>query len=519
MKRVKKMKLLNQHSYWLVVVLALALTSCDSDILDTTPKDQIAPEIFYQNENEAVMGLMGVYNAYNQHWYQYDFMSDNNFMHHDWQGSMEFGNWTHTSESWRALDKWEINYATIGRSNAFLENIEDPPFDDDVKTELEAEARFMRAVSYSELIHFFGDVPLILGTQSLDEAEVPRDPKEDVLDQIVEDFDFAAANLPPTQPSGEVGRATSGAAHAMKARILLYEEQWEEAAEAALEVINSGVYDLFHDYEDLFAEENENNIEIIFDTQYMQDQRPQPWPSTCLGYSEWPTPGVTTDIIDEYRMTSGLPIDEDPDYDDQDPFTDRDPRLKATFVLPGTPYGDITFIPANDEQPTGMRPRKYAGIEYDNKDNCAINWIHMRYADILLMRAEALVENGETGQEVYDLINQVRQRVDMPIVEDVDGTGLGQDQLRDLIRHERRVEFAMEGTRYSDMRRWELEEQVKPVYGWNTSLLADPEDPDQWVFERVMMEDRQFDPDKGWMWPIPQEEIQNNPELEQNPGY
>ncbi len=504
----------------------LLLTGCKDDILETNPRDQISPETFYQNEGEAVMGVMGIYNAASTpgpwHWLQHDFMSDNNYMHHDWQGSMSFANWEQNSSSWRALEKWETAYETIGRSNAFIENIEEAELDDNITNGLIAEARFLRAFYYSKLIHFYGDVPLVLKVNSLDEAEVPRTPKEDVMETLLEDFDFAIQHLPETRPSSEVGRATKGAALALKSRILLYEEEWDDAASTAQEVIDLNLYSLFPDFEGLFLEENENNEEVIFDWQYDEEQRPQPWSSTCLGYSEWPTPGISTDIVDTYYMDNGMPID-DPDsgYDEQDPFNDRDPRLKATFVLPGTPYGKITFLPANDTQPTGMRPRKYAGIRYENKDNCPLNWIEIRYADVLLIRAEALIESGNTGQEVYDLINQVRQRpsVDMPGIQDSEGTGLSQDELREILRHERRVEFAMEGTRYSDIRRWECEECVKPVHGFNPSKLADPNDPNQWQFERLLMEDREFDPSKGWLWPIPQEEIQNNSALEQNPGY
>lgn len=513
----------------LVIVLigvSILFAGCENNLLQTNPIDQISPETFYQNENEAVMGLMGIYNSASTpgpwHFLQHDFMSDNNYMHHDWQGSMDFANWDHNSSSWRALEKWEIGYRTIGRANAFMENIEESELDQDFITGLIAEARFLRAYMYAELIHYFGDVPLILEVMSLEDAEAPRTPKEQVLESLLDDYEFAAANLPLTYPASEVGRATRGAALAMQSRILLYEERWEDAAEAAQDVIDLGVYSLFPDFEGIFREENENNEEVIFDFQYTADLRPQPWSSTCLGYSEWPTPGVTTDIIDSYRMSNGLAIDDPASgYDEQDPFTDRDPRLEATFVLPGTPYGTITFIPANDTNPTGMRPRKYAGIEYSNKDNCPLNWIVMRYADVLLMRAEALIESGNTGQEVYDLINEVRQRpsVNMPIVENVEGSGLSQDELRNIVRHERRVEFAMEATRYSDMRRWECEECVKPVYGYNTALLSDPNEPANWAFERILMENREFDPAKGWLWPIPQDELQNNPALEQNPGY
>ena len=143
----------------------------------------------------------------------------------------------------------------------------------------------------------------------------------------------------------------------------------------------------------------------------------------------------------------------------------------------------------------------------------------MRYTDVLLMRAEALIESGNTSQEVYDLMDQVRERVNMLKIEDVEGTSLSQEQLRQILRHERRVEFFMEGTRYSDILRWQEESAIHNTYGYDLSKLSDPNDPTKWIFEGVKVIDRSFNASKGWLWPIPQDELQNNENLTQNPGY
>ena len=173
------------------------------------------------------------------------------------------------------------------------------------------------------------------------------------------------------------------------------------------------------------------------------------------------------------------------------------------------------------EVQTCFRPRKYADINSTDRYNCGINIILMRYADVLLMRAEALIESGDISQEVYDLINLVRQRksVGMPKIEDVEGIGLSQAELRQIVRHERRVEFAFEFTRYSDMRRWQLKEAVHDVWGFDKQKLKNPANPLEWVFERVKLASRSFNERKGWLWPIPLEELQNNSNLVQNPGY
>jgi hypothetical protein len=515
-----------KKKYIILVVLVVGLISaCTQDILDKSPLDRLSPDTFYQNETELTMGLMGIYNGLREndtpiHWYQFDFMSDDAFCEHAWQGSLEFGSWSHNSSSWAAGAKWARAYSTIVRANSFLENLEEAPVGDDVKTQLEAEARFLRAFMYSDLIHFYGDVPLILSVQTLDEANVSRTAKSEVLTAIIDDLNFAAQNLPVSYSGGDVGRVTKGAALAYKTRTYLYQEKWSEAASAAKEVMDLGVYELFDDYEGIFLEENENNSEVIFDIQYLKDLSPQPWPSSALSFAEWPTPSVTSSLINSYSMTNGLPIDDSASgYDSQDPFTDRDSRLAASVILPGSQMGSRVFIPASDDVITGARPRKYADLNNSDRNNCAINTILMRYADVLLMRAEAMVENDETSQEIYDLINLVRARSNMPRVEDVEGSGLSKEELREVIRHERRVEFPIEGLRYADMYRWRDATLVHHVFGYNRPKLSDPSSPATWVFEQVQVATRAFDPAKGWLWPIPQSEMQNNENLTQNSGY
>ena len=137
------------------------------------------------------------------------------------------------------------------------------------------EADFLRAYAYSDLITFFGDVPLILGDR-LRLSKVPRDSKEKVLNAIIQDLNDAAAVLPESYSASDVGRATKGAALAQKCRILLYNEKWTEAAEAAKQVMDLNVYSLYPDYGMTFDESNENNCEVIFDIQYIKNSQAQP---------------------------------------------------------------------------------------------------------------------------------------------------------------------------------------------------------------------------------------------------
>nr|MBP7472742.1 RagB/SusD family nutrient uptake outer membrane protein [Prevotella sp.] len=511
--------------YLISGILMTIFCGCTSDLLDRSPLDTLSPGTFYENETQCKMGLMGVYASIPPtetvaFWYQLDFMSDNNYCQDSWQGSKEFGEWAQNASSWGPSAKWKQDYQTIVRANTFIANLSAANVSDDVKKQMNAEARYLRAYAYFDLITYFGDVPLIMGTQTLDSAKVTRTEKDKVQAAILGDLDAAASALPNSYAGSNIGRVTKGAALTLKCKTLLYNQKWADAATAAKEVMDMGVYKLYPDYAGLFDEANENNVEVIFDIQYIKNSQNQSWPSARLSFVDWPTPNVTSSIIDSYYMTNGLPItDTKSGYKDQDPYTNRDPRMAASIVLPGSKTASGTFIPANDQVPCGARPRKYADINGTDSYNYSLNTIVLRYADVLLMRAEALIESGNTGQEVYDLIDQVRARVNMPKIENVEGTGLNQDQLRNILRHERRVEFFMEGTRYADMLRWKDESLVHDVYGYVTSKLSDPTNPSKWVFETEKKETRKFDSTKGWLWPIPQVEMQNNSNLKQNPGY
>lgn len=506
-------------------LLLPVLFSCSKDLLDKTPKENLSPTTFYQNETQCKMALMGIYNAIQPnatptHFYQFEFMSDNGYCQAAWQGSNEVGSWSTNSNSWAPGAKWSMDYAIIARANELMLNLATASVSDAVKTQMEAEAKFLRAYAYSDLITYFGDVPLITKVQILSEAFVKRTAKSEVLTQIITDFTDAASVLPTSY--SPVGRATKGAALAYKAKILLYNQKWAEAAQAAKDVMDLNLYDFYPNYSDLFTEAHENNIEVIYDIQYIPTTQSQPWPAEPFVLGTWQTSNITADMINSYCMTNGKAItDATSGYKEQDPYTNRDPRLAATVVLPGSKYGTATFIPASyDEYPCGAKPRKYAEYGVADVNNSSLNTILMRYADICLMRAEALIESGSTAQEIYDLIDKVRARVGMPTVESVEGTGLNQTQLRQIVRHERRIEFCMEGTRYADMLRWQDVSLVHDVYGYDKSKLSDPSSPATWTFSQIKIDTRTFNPTKAWLWPIPQSDINVNKNLlPNNPGY
>jgi len=517
----------NIHKIIALSFILLGWFGCSSDLLNKTPVDKLSPSIFYKNETQCKMALMGIYNAIQPnatptHFYQFEFMSDNGYCQAAWQGSNEIGSWSTNSNSWAPNAKWSMDYSIIARVNQFLQDLSTAPLSDDIKAPMIAEAKFLRGYAYSDLITYFGDVPLITKVLALADAYVKRSPKADVLTQVMTDFTDAASVLPTSYSKENVGRVTKGAALAYKAKILLYNQKWAEAAQAAKDVMDLKLYDFYPNYSDLFTEAHENNVEVIFDIQYIPTTQSQPWPAEPFVLGTWQTSNITADMINSYYMANGKPItDAASGYNDQNPYLNRDPRLDATVVLPGTKYGAATFIPGSyDEYPCGAKPRKYAEYGIADVNNSSLNTILMRYADICLMRAEALIESGSTAQEVYDLIDKVRARVGMPTVESVEGTGLSQTQLRQIMRHERRVEFCMEGTRYADMLRWKDESLVHDVWGYDKSKLNTLAKVPIWIFSQIKIDTRTFNSTKGWLWPIPQSDILINKNLlPNNPGY
>jgi hypothetical protein len=511
----------------IIITCSFCFLSCSKGLLDKTPKDQLSPATFYQNEAQCKMALVGIYNAIQPnatptHFYQFEFMSDNGYCQAAWQGSNEVSSWSTNTTSWAPYAKWTQDYTIISRANEFLQDIAAAAsVGAAVKNQMVAEAKFLRAYAYSDLITYFGDVPLITKVLSLSEAYVKRTPKATVLTQILTDLTDAAGVLPVSYTGSNIGRVTKGAALAYKAKILLHNQKWADAAQAAKDVIDLSVYDLYPNYADLFTEAHENNQEVIFDIQYTTSQT-QPWPTEAFVLGTWQTSNMTADFINSFYMKNGKPItDASSGYNDQNPYVNRDPRLDATVVLPGTKYGTATFIPASyAEYPCGAKPRKYAEYGTADVNTSTLNTILMRYADIYLMRAEALIESGSTSQEIYTLIDKVRARVGMPSVESVEGTGLNQSQLRDILRHERKVEFGVEGTRYADMLRWQDVSLVHDVYGYDKSLLSDPSSSATWTFKQIKIAPRVFNAAKGWLWPIPQADIDINKNLlPNNPGY
>jgi hypothetical protein len=394
--------------------------------------------------------------------------------------------------------------------------------DETVKIKMKAEAKFLRAFYYFMLQCYYGDVPLILDPPDrTSQAELPRTARAEIIQQVLKDLDEAAAILPVKNASGNNGRATKGAALGLKARVLLFEAspllntsndaaKWKAAADAAKLVIDmagAAGYGLYANYRNLFLPANENNTEVLFDIQYMYPDQGNSFDLICRQYN---TNAPLLDLVNAYDMKNGLPItDPASGYSAATPYANRDPRMYATVVYPGDTFMNVKVTPSRFAI-TGFGMKKYSvydkgaspASQSDLKDGQSeTNFIVLRYADILLMYAEA--QNESTGPDagVLDAINKVRVRAGIPVI----AAGGTKEQLRNIIRHERRIEFAGEAMYYNDIRRWKTAEKEL-----NATIFK---------YDGSAIEGRKFNAARDYWWPIPQTQRDLNPKLEQNPGY
>lgn len=467
---------------YIIVFSALVLSSC-SNFLEVSPSDRLTQTDFWKTRQHAEAATPNAYT--------YDNTGGGNFIA---QGIHDAAN------NGIINSKWGACYTGIGRANTLLDNIGNISMDDPTKKRYIAEAKFLRALYYFNLWSFYGGVPLILETPNLEKhGTLPRNPADEVYAQIIKDCSEAAVDLPLVAASK--GNASRGAALSLKARTMLFKGDYQGASDAALQVINDKSYTLFADYRELFQQDKEGNSEVIFDVQFKLPEFTHVLDITLTDYNSIaPLPG----LINDYYMKDGLPAAQSPLFDQAKPYENRDPRLMLTNILPGTTFRAKVVTPTTFGF-TGIGQKKYTAYK-DNEAGTTItqsqiNYMIFRYADVLLMYAEAKNEASGPDQSVYDALNLIRKRAGMPDIK----PGLTKDQMRNEIRHERRIELAGEGLYYYDIRRWKTAEQVM-----NTDIFN---------FAGGKIGTRKFNKDRDYLWPVPTVVLQNNANLTQNPGY
>ena len=491
----------------IVFSILFGFTACES-LLDVDPTSQYSTDTFWKTEGHVSAGLTGCYNALapwkDALFIEFDMLTSNSMPYNEANGTQAISRGVHMSTTGLIGNLWSSCFTGIGRTNTFLEKATPVVMDEKLKARMIGEAKFLRAFYYFNLTDKFGDVPLILETPNADKhATLPRDPKAKVVEQVLNDLTEAAAILPTTYTGTSLGRITKGTALAYKARVLLYTEQWEAAATTAKQVMDLKVYSLFGDYRRFFSEENKHNSEVIFNIE-------SKLPEYSTGYDaiffRLNRPAPLKELVDQYLMTDGKSITESPLYDPIKPYENRDPRLHYTITCIGYPYNG-QLITKENVMTTGFGLKKYTSYEDDTTiplvERSAFNPILIRYAEVLLTYAEAKNEHSGPDKSIYDALNTIRKRpsVNMPEIQE----GLNKDELRKVIRHERRVELAMEGLYYSDILRWKTAEIEN-----NTSVHNS---------DNVVIDKRKFNSERDYLWPIPYNQIILNPNLKQNPKW
>ncbi len=514
----------------------LSLSSCKKDLLDKEPLDGYSASTLWKSEADAVAVLNGCYNYWESSYniMYLDCASDNAFSQFPWEGYTAIGNGSVAAinPDGASANRWV--YVGIQRVNWLLENIDPTPMDATKKSRFKAEARFLRAYQYFIMSQLYGDVPLVTKTLTNDEANtIARTPKADVTKFILDELKAIASDLPTSYSGNDVGRVTRGAALSLKARIELYNKDYANAILDYEQVMGLG-YKLFPNYTDLFRIQNENNSEVILDFQYKENDFPNGnigvMPSSSMG--GWSSIDPTQALVDAYEMKNGKLISETGSgYDASNPYANRDPRLAATIVTPGQFYEGAYFnsIDKNasdyylggNNSLTGYIVKKYTANLSDYADmwNTGLNTIVIRYAEVLLSYAEAKIELNQIDNTVFDAIDLVRKRAGMPSVDQ--SVYNSQATLRDLIRRERRVEFAIEGLRWFDIQRWQIGPQVRAgdVYGARLGTVDASTGALSLTADRIFVEKRTFDPAKHYLWPVPQTQRDIDKNLSQNPNY
>jgi hypothetical protein len=391
---------------------------------------------------------------------------------------------------------------------------------------------------YLQLVSLFGDVPMPLVPMTDAEArELTNTPAAQIYNQILADLDAAIPVLPASYTGNDVGRGTKWAALAFKARAALYAGRYQIAADAAKQIIDGGAFTLHPNYAQLFSYAGENSKEIILARNYAKTAQAAGLNNNIFGEYGPPTNSASGHVVpiralvDAYLMKDGQPTSTSPLFNAK-PWTptdtlsytsNRDPRLAATILYPGAPWDGGTFdsrpvgLSAKPEainlgnenvSVTGFNIRKYIDLtDKADRGNGGIDMILMRYADVLLMYAEAKFELGQNDALALAAFNLVRTRAGMPTVATLTQAD---------IRLERRIELAFEGLRLFDIRRWKTAATVMPtpvVTGIDYINASGTK-----VTATYPASARQF-PARAYLWPIPQSELDLNANLKQNPGF
>ena len=486
--------------YISILLVFFSAISCGDDFLEKSPKDSINTSNFWLTETDAINAINGAYQPlqwpklYNMRMWTSDIMAGNSIVGagggDDGRETQDMANFVTATDNPGVLDLWRGPAPGILRANLVLQNVPGMSIDEELKSRIQGEAYFLRGLYYFILVRYFGDVPLVLEPQEPgDDLRPQRTSKTIVYEQIISDLSNAKSMLPEksTYSSSELGRASKGAATGLLAKVHLTLENWEQVLTLADEVTSLG-YSLNPEYAQNFDVNAKNSIESLFEVQYTgnagedfwSNENQASWLSTFTGPRNsnmvaggWGWNQPTQEFIDSYEV--------------------GDLRKDVTVFYDGCPQFDgMDYDPGYST--TGYNLRKFLVSKTiaETYDSSPMNFPVLRYADVLLMKAEALNNLNRTS-EAYQPLNLVRTRAGLPNV-----SGLSQSEFETVVLHERRIELAFEGQRWFDLIRV---------------------DDGQWGLDFLHSIGKSNATAKHLLFPIPQKERDNNPNLTQNLGY
>jgi hypothetical protein len=569
----------------LFLFTSVTFTGCYD--LDTYPGDKVNQSLFYKTEEHAKQGLMGIYgmlrlNEAFGYQFCFDHLGDIAYGYNYYM--MFLG--TYTERDGTIQSTWQTFYDGIQRSNSFISAVSEMGvLTDEQKNQYIAEAKFLRGLFYFTLMDLYGGVPYYDETTNVNKdylnMKKPRSSEEEIRSYILNDLNEAIKYLPVQHAAAEYGRATKGAAYALRGKVYLYNQEWQNAIADFEEIVNNKSndygYALDPDYahvfklyngdrspEMVFAIQNKSGVGTeygmqlqalmgsrsafggcwnntvpsnqLVDMYEFKDGRPFNWDEIFSGYSNM-TPDERKELfsveLDPSGAVAGLRNADTTKI--LDAYENRDPRLMATVIVPYSIYKgcigktkprDMLF--ALDHNLTGNENagtirnnkgwvsylyRKFV-VEYDlggaisDRIHTPFEFPLIRYADVLLMLAEAYNENNQLDKAIVEF-NKVRARVNMPgLNSGPEWMAVGsKEQMQERIRKERAMEFAGEGLRFSDLRRWGWEVASKALKGVDAVNIYG-----ELLYTHEFTE-------RDMLWPIPGVERERNKELTQNPGW
>jgi hypothetical protein len=473
----------------LLALTASVLTACNK--LEENPTSYITSNQYYKTQSDAVAGVTGVYSELTSDGTEQPLYGrEINFLTDMTSDDLAAGpsainpnvralsSITYTATDDRVDVIWRQLYTGISRANAAIDAIPTIQFDTVVRARLVRESKFLRGLFYFNLVRFYGDVPLVLhnpaDASNLSSLKVNRSPVATVYAQIIADL-TDAQNLPSSYSGSDIGRATGGAAKSLLVKVYLTKQDWTDAISKAQEVINGNYgYALFANYADVFNPATKNGVEHIFSAQISSNGG--------LGNSSSLMGANFAGFV------GNVPADIPADSSVYKQFSNTDTRKAVTF------YTSLTN-PATGKLynfPTFYFGKYVDRSELSTPGQSNINFPVLRYADVLLMYAEALNEVQGPVAAAYGALNQVRVRANTGNLI----TGLSQTAFRDSLYAERRREFVQEAQRWFDLVRTNQLVQAVSKVSSKTNVSA-----------------------KNYLFPIPQSEVSLNPALTQNPGY